>query len=492
MGWDLSVGFIERRYRNCSQDGLKTIGDMCWDSPNTAKEPDGAVYVINLNGVTSQLIQDNTGTGSYHVQDDPGWRVQHMVTGGHGADDEYWVISTQDGQRYYFGWGRSERTGDATASVFTVPVVGNDAGEPCHDQFPEPCSQAWRWNLDRTVDANEVEAVYFYDKEYNYYRSVANSDKARQYTAGGYLTQIQYGWPTQIAGAKPTGRVDLSHVGRCVERMSDADPLRSEPGACPSISSKPSSYPDVPIDLLCDGTSADYYCAGKTYYPTFFSKDMLWDIKTSVLNTTADGWDLVQQYQTKYGLPNPDGSIGKTLWLDYVQRKTYGSGTDIVLPVINFNGVDLDNKVGSTELNFRRISTIHGDLGATTTVSYGSPNACSADSLPSQASNTQDCYWQKWTPEGETDAKTGWFKKFLVTKVTVDPTVTSNQDGAPEMTTSYDYQGGAGWRFTNDPLTPDDDETWSDWRGYQRVEVTSGTGNVKHSTFRWLYRGPGR
>ncbi|WP_369243643.1 RHS repeat-associated core domain-containing protein [Streptomyces sp. R41] len=488
MGWDLGVGFIERRYRNCSQDGLKTIGDMCWDSPNTAEEPDGAVYVISLNGVSSQLVQDNTGTGSYHVQDDPGWRVQHL-TGGHGADDEYWVISTQDGKRYYFGWGRSERTSSATASVFTEPVVGNDQGEPCHDQFPEPCTQAWRWNLDRTVDANEVESVYFYDKDTNYYRSVANTDKARSYTAGGYLTEIQYGWPTQIAGSKPTGRVVLSHVGRCVERMSDADPLRSEPKPCPSISSTPSSYPDVPVDLLCDGSSADYYCAGKTYYPTFFTKDMLWDIKTYVLDTSAAGWDLVQQYQTKHGLPNPDGSVGKTLWLDYVQRETYKSGEDIILPVINFNGIDLDNQVGEKELNFRRIETIHGDLGATTTVSYGSPNACSSDNYPTQSSNTQDCYWQKWTPEGATDSTTGWFKKFLVTKVTVDPTVTSNQDGAPEMTTTYDYQGGAGWRFTNDPLTADDDETWSDWRGYQRVEVTTGTGTVKHSTFHWLYRG---
>ncbi|WP_328443363.1 polymorphic toxin-type HINT domain-containing protein [Streptomyces sp. NBC_00386] len=488
MGWDLSVGFIERRYRNCSQDGTG-IGDLCWDSPNTATEPDGAVYVINLNGVSSKLIQDGTGTGSYHVQDDPGWRVQHL-TGGHGADDEYWVISPQTGQRYYFGWGRSERTGSATASVFTVPVVGNNTGEPCRDKFPVPCTQAWRWNLDRVVDANEVEAVYFYDKETNYYRSIAEqTDKARSYTAGGYLRDIQYGWATQIPGSKPTGRVELTHVGRCVERMADADPLRSEPKPCPSISGNPSSYPDVPIDLMCDGSSTDYYCAGKTYFPTFFTKDMLWDIKTSVLNTSANGWDVVQQYQTKHGLPNPSGSIGKTLWLDYVQRKAYGTGTNIVLPVINFNGIDLDNQVGTKELNFRRIESIHGDLGATTTVTYGSPNACSSDAYPTQSSNAQDCYWQKWTPEGATDSTTGWFKKFLVTKVTVDPTVTSNQDGDPEMTTTYDYQGGAGWRFTNDPLTKDSDETWSDWRGYQKVEVTTGTGTVKHSTFHWLYRG---
>lgn len=488
MGWDLSVGFIERRYRNCSDDGLPTIGDMCWDSPNTGTEPDGAVYVINLNGVSSELVQDKNGTGSYHLRDDPGWRVQHL-SGGYGADDEYWVIGSQDGQRYYFGWGRSQRTQEATSSVYTMPVVGNNVGEPCHSQFPEPCTQAWRWNLDRVVDANEVDTTYFYDKEYNHYRSVADTDMARSYTSGGYLRAIEYGWPTQIADSKPTGRVELTHVGRCVERMSEADPLRDEPSACPSISSTPSSYPDVPVDLMCDGTANDYDCAGKTYYPTFFTKDMLWDIKTYVLNTTGNDWDLVEQYQTKHGLPNPEGTVGKTLWLDYMQRKTYGSGTNIVLPVINFNGVDLDNKVGSSEINFRRISTIHDDLGATTTVTYSAPDACDAAALPSQASNKQDCFWQKWTPEGATDAKSGWFKKFLVTQVEVDPTVTSNQDGAPVITTSYDYVGGAGWAFTSDPLTKDEDESWTDWRGYQQVAITTGTGAAKHTTYHWLYRG---
>ncbi|MFI6939411.1 RHS repeat domain-containing protein [Streptomyces sp. NPDC050418] len=438
----------------------------------------------------SELIQDNNGTGSYHLKDDPGWRVQRLF-GGHGAgrDGEYWVISTQDGKRYYFGWGRSERTTTATASVFTVPVVGNDAGEPCRDQFPEPCTQAWRWNLDRAVDANEVETMYFYDKEYNHYRSVANADKARQYVSSGYVHEIQYGWSSQIPDGKVPAKVELSHVNRCVERMADNDPLRSEPPACPTFNEKPTSYPDVPIDLMCDGTAADYNCAGKTYFPTFFSRDMLWDIKTYVADQSGTGWDLVQQYQTKKGMPNPDGSVGKTLWLDYIQRKTYGDGTDLVLPVTNFNGTDRDNKVGSTELNFRRVSEIHNDLGATTTVTYGYANPCDAASLPSQASNTTDCFWQKWTPEGATESKSGWFRKLLVQKVEVDPTVTTNQDGAPVMSTTYTYEDGAGWRFTGDPLSPDEDESWSDWRGYQEVQVSTGAGSNKKTTKYWLYRG---
>ncbi|WP_406169040.1 RHS repeat-associated core domain-containing protein [Streptomyces sp. NBC_00996] len=489
MGWDLQVGSIERRYKNCSQDGISTVGDMCWASPNSSLEPDGAEYVISLNGVNSELIQDGNGTGSYHIKDDPGWRVQHL-TGGHGSDDEYWVISTQDGMRYYFGWGRSERTSAATDSVLTMPVAGNDSGEPCHSTFPEPCTQAWRWNLDRVVDPNEVENAYFYDKQTNYYRSVINTDKAREYDAASYLARIEYGWASQISGAQLPAEVVLKHVGRCVERMSEANPLDNEPAACPGISSNPDSYPDVPTDLMCDGTSADNYCAGMTYYPTFFSTDMLWDIKTYVRDTDADAWAPAMQYQMKHGLPDPSGSVGKTLWLDYVQRKGYGDGPDLTLPVINFNGEWKDNQVGSGLLNFRRVTKVYGDLGSVTSVTYSQPDACDINNLPSESSNTQLCFWQKWTPEGGTE-QTGWFKKYLVTQVSVDPGVGqgANSDGDPTMTTTYEYHGGAGWRFTNDPLIPDADETWSDWRGYPQVEVFTGTKSNAASTYHWLYRG---
>ncbi|MEU3981248.1 RHS repeat-associated core domain-containing protein [Streptomyces sp. NPDC026672] len=491
MGWDLDVGYVERRYKTCSQDVNNTVGDLCWQSPNHTTEPDGAEYVINLNGVSSQLVQDGNGTGSYHVLDDPGWRVQHL-SNGHGADDEYWVISSQDGMRYYFGWGRSERTGDATGSVLTVPVAGDDSGEPCHASFPEPCTQAWRWNLDRVVDPNEVENAYFYDKQTNHYRSVINTDKARAYDAASYLTRIEYGWASQISGAKLPAKVELRHVGRCVERMKDLDPLGKEPSACPGISTDPESYPDVPTDLMCDGTAADDNCAGKTYYPTFFTTDMLWDVKTYVSDDGGTTWDPAMQYQMKYGLPNPDGTVGKTLWLDYVQRMGYGDGPDLRLPVVNFNGEWLDNQVGSGLLNFRRVTKVYGDLGSVTNVTYGQPNdACDINSLPSESSNTELCFWQKWTPEGADTPKTGWFKKYLVTQVSVDPGVGkgADSDGDPVMTTRYEYHGGAGWRFTNDPLVPDSDETWSDWRGYPQVEVFTGTKSNAGSTYYWLYRG---
>ncbi|SDO86648.1 RHS repeat-associated core domain-containing protein [Streptomyces sp. cf386] len=500
MGWDLNVGYIERRYKNCTQDGHPTFGDLCWDSPNSSADPNGAAYVISLNGVASELIQDNTGTGSFHLKDDPGWKVQKL-NGGYGSDntDEFWVVTQQDGTRHYFGWGRTERLNSSgerekTNSVLTVPVIGDDTGEPCNAQFPEPCKQAWRWNLDRVVTPNEVENVYFYKKEQNHYRSVAAADKARSYDAGSYLERIDYGWSSQIPGAQLPAQVDFQHVNRCVERMTEKDPLDNVAPDCPTIDAEPESYPDVPVDLICDGPDDGESCAGKTYYPTFFLRDMLWDINIKVRDNNDASWDLVRQYQMKYSLMNPSGSVGDQLWLDYIQRRGY-AGDDITLPTINFNGEWQDNKVGAGELNFRRVNKVFTDTGSTITATYGHATddngtisrQCDENNLPSQSDNKYECFWQKWTPEGTETAQTGWFKKFVVTQVVVDPGDLA--DGNPSMTTTYEYDGTPGWRFGADPLAKDEDETWSEWRGYGKVLVTTGAGTNRHSTYHWLYRG---
>jgi RHS repeat-associated protein len=503
MGWDLNVGYIERKYKNCVEDGHgpdqnQQWGDLCWDSPNSTDDPNGAVYQITLGGESSELIQDNTGTGSFHMKDDKGWKIQHLKGSPNNADntDEFWVITKQDGTRYYFGWGRSERdTGLATRSVLSVPVIGDDAGEPCYDGGqPTYCNQAWKWNLDRIVDPNEVETSYFYDKETNYYRSVAGSDKARKYDAGSYLTRIEYGWSSQIPGAQLPARVVFQHLNRCKERLEETNPLDDTAASCPTIDSSPDSYPDVPTDLICDGSSDDYACAGKTYYPTFFQRDLLWDITTQVRDNNAAEWDTVMQYQMRYAMVNPEGEVGGQLWLDYIQRRGY-SGTDVTLPAINFDGDWQDNLVGTGTLNFRRVEQVVTDTGSTIDVTYGHATdsdgtvsrQCDESSPPSQANNDYECFWQKWTPEGETEPRTGWFKKFVVTKVQVDPG--TYDDGDPTMTTTYEYDGAPGWAFTGSPLVKDEDETWSDWRGYGKVLVTTGANSNLHSTYHWLYRG---
>ncbi|MFF6984027.1 RHS repeat-associated core domain-containing protein [Streptomyces sp. NPDC008343] len=501
MGWDLNVGAIERRYKNCTKDGHPTIGDMCWDSPNSETDENGAVYTITMDGVTSLLIQDNTGSGSsWRIKDDPGWRVQKL-NGGFGSDDtrEYWVVTKQDGTRYYFGWGRTERLNldnerELTNSVLTVPVIGNNEGEPCKPSFPDPCQQAWRWSLDRVVTPNEVENSYFYNKETNHYRSVATAvDQPRKYDAGAYLSRIDYGWASQIPGAQLPAMIDFQHVNRCVERTREDDPLSNTPPNCPTFDASPSSYPDVPVDLICDGPNDGETCAGKTYYPTFFQRDVLWDINIHVRDTNTSGWDLVRQYQMKYEFMNPSGSVGEQLWLDYIQRRGY-AGDDIDEPTINFNGQWQDNKVGEGELSFRRVNKIFTDTGATISATYGHATdaagtidrQCPTTGGTSQSDNHYECFWQKWTPEGAGE-RTGWFKKFVTKQVRVDPG--KADDHAPPVITDYQYDGEPGWKFTSDPLTKDEDESWSDWRGYGKVVVTTGEAENRHSTYHWLYRG---
>ncbi|MFC9962309.1 RHS repeat-associated core domain-containing protein [Streptomyces nigra] len=503
MGWDLNVGHIERKYKNCIEDGHgpdqgQQWGDLCWDSPNSTDDPNGAVYQITLGGESSELIQDDTGTGAFHMEDDKGWKIQKLSGNPNNPDNnnEFWVVTKQDGTRYYFGWGRSERdTSLATRSVLTVPVIGDDAGEPCYDGGqPTYCNQAWKWNLDRVVDPNEVETSYFYDKERNYYRSVAAADKARGYDAGSYLTRIEYGWSSQISGAQLPARVVFQHLNRCKERLEEPNPLDNTTASCPTIDSSPESYPDVPTDLICDGSSDDYACAGKTYYPTFFQRDLLWDITTQVRDNNAAGWDTVMQYQMRYAMMNPDGEVGGQLWLDYIQRRGY-SGDDITLPAINFDGAWQDNLVGTGTLNFRRVEQVVTDTGSTIDVTYGHATddngaisrQCDENDMPSQANNDYECFWQKWTPEGETEARTGWFKKFVVTQVRVDPG--TYDEGDPAMTTTYEYDGAPGWAFTANPLVKDADETWSEWRGYGKVLVTTGAGANVHSTYHWFHRG---
>ncbi|MFE6038976.1 RHS repeat-associated core domain-containing protein [Streptomyces sp. NPDC056452] len=505
MGWDLNVGAIERRYKSCADDGHgpdqgQEWGDLCWASPNQSADPNGAVYTISIDGITSELIQDNTGTGTYHIKDDPAWRVQKLKGGyGDDASKEYWVITKQDGTRYYFGWGRTERLNNDSAyektnSVLTVPVIGDDAGEPCYDGGKAVyCNQAWRWSMDRVVTANEVENTYFYNKERNYYRSIAGANKARGYDAGSYLSRIDYGWSSQIAGAQLPAMIDFQHVNRCVERMEEKDPLNNTVPACPSFETKPESYPDVPVDLMCDGSTDDEACAGKTYYPTFFQRDVLWDINVHVRDTNTSGWDLVKQYQFKYALMNPSGAVGEQLWLDYIQQRGY-AGDDIDLPTINFNGEWQDNKVGSGELNFRRVNKVFTETGATITATYGHATdddgavqrQCPETGGTSESSNAFECFWQKWTPEGGSE-KTGWFKKFVTKRVQVDPGKAN--EGSPAMITDYEYDGAPGWRFTADPLVKDADESWSEWRGYAKVLVTTGANENRHSTYHWLYRG---
>jgi RHS repeat-associated protein len=497
LGWDLNSAYIEREYRTCSNDGAaSSVGDLCWHSPAPAAsdDPGGAVYDIVLNGVSSVLVPDPTVAGEYHLTDDNGWLVQHLTGASNGAaNGEYWVVSTPDGTRYYFGYGKRVSDGTATNSVLTVPVFGNNPGEPCYSTGTlSPCTQAWRWYLDRSISVQEVDTSYMYKVETNNYYSTMGANKERSYDSAGDLTEIDYGYAEQLPNPAFTDEVDFDVVGRCTDRNSQTDPLHSTVADCPSLTNDPSDYPDVPTDLICPaGDSSN--CSTYSDAPVFFTTEMLWSMTTYTLSPTGAKAE-VTDYQLKHDLTNAPGDVGTFLWFDYLQREGFsGTGADVTLPTTNFNGSYYDNTVSpSTTLNFKRITTIDTDTGGVISISYGLPDACTAGSEMPAASNTQDCFDQSWIPQGDSSPQWNWFDKYMVTEVDSDPSVGTgpSHDGDPVQTTSYAYTAnGAGWTFPSDPTPIWADSSWNVWRGYKSATVTSGSGSTLHSIAYWIFQG---
>ncbi|WP_035919745.1 hypothetical protein, partial [Knoellia sinensis] len=91
----------------------------------------------------------------------------HTAAGG-----EYWKVTTTDGTQYFFGKGKPSSAGEATNSAWTVPVYGNQSGEPGHAAGSFATSKQdrpWRWNLDHVVTPDGDSATYYYQAETNRY-----------------------------------------------------------------------------------------------------------------------------------------------------------------------------------------------------------------------------------------------------------------------------------------------------------------------------------
>jgi RHS repeat-associated protein len=473
LGWDLNPGFIERRYRNCVDDGQTQLSDLCWHSPYAGDE-DGAAYVISVAGVTTELIR--ASDGSYRMRDDRGYRLEHKFDGQNSDNsNEYWIVSAPDGTRYRFGYRED--------SNLTVPVVGDDAGEPCKGSAW--CRQTWRWSEDQVVDRNDNLTNLYWTKETNYYKRWNNSDKV-SYDRGDYLDRVEYG----MRGSEhPTVQVDFTTGYRCSSDVTVASPNC----AAPTSSSTEGEYPDVPRDLIC---TSGQDC--KKYSPTFFVTRRLTGVVTKVWDPPTAAYLEVNRYQPTFAFVNPSGPTDPMLWLNQIQVSGK-FGDAVTMPVVDFDGSWLNNRVdypsGDTAkaLPFRRLTTIRNGLGGETRITYG--HATPAATCPSNGAdsswesakkwdtNDQECYRQEFKPDGGSKTK-GVFHKYVTTKVEQVDLV----GGSPTRTTTYAYVGKAAWHHDDDLVTPSDQQTWTDWRGYPTVRVTEGTGpneqrSVTESTY---------
>ncbi|MFC0437481.1 RHS repeat-associated core domain-containing protein [Kutzneria buriramensis] len=439
-GWDLSVGFIERSYIPCSDDSTPVkVGDMCWRSDNA---------FASYGGGGGQLIRDDK-TGVWKNKTDDGSRIERLTGANNGDNDgEYWRVTTVDGTQYLFG-DRSD-----AKSTWTVPVYGNDAGEPCHGGTfdASQCTQAWRWNLDKVIDRHGNVIEYDYDTEANSY-GADMKDSPVSYVRGGTLKEALYGL-RDGSNQQATDRVEFTTADRCVPG-SDCTP------------SKKDNWPDVPWDDKCDGST----CKDQNG-PTFWSTKRLSQVTTQVLtgSTYADveSWSLDQQFPT-----NGDGEK-PALWLKSITHTGKADGQPaITMPSVRFEGTKFANRVDKVDglgpLLRYRVTAVVSETGGVTTITYAQPD-CTADNLPAKPeTNTMRCYPAKWQKKDFTP-QTDYFNKYVVAQVTQSDMIAANT----EDVTAYDYLDGAAWAYDTSEFTKDADRNWNEFRGFGRVRITKG------------------
>ncbi|WP_327257267.1 RHS repeat-associated core domain-containing protein [Streptomyces sp. NBC_01244] len=484
-GFDLTSSYIERKYGSCEDDGQAGKYDLCWKYDNAS---------LVLNGKANELVKDPSDTkgNTWRLKNDDGTKVIR----GYGAgstddgdpdtnpddkDGEYWKVVTGNGTTYTFGLNKlpGAPAGTETNSVWTVPVFGDDEKEPGYKKGAtttfsgRSVQQAWRWNLDLVQDLQGNASTYWYTKEGNYYAKNGDKTALGSYTRGGYLKEIKYG---QRAGALFTGiasgRVAFTYEERC-----DSD--------CSSLTEDTAdNWPDVPFDSICASTATDCRATG----PSFFTRKRLTDINTQVWSTAlepdaftdVDSYALDSAYRPPVDLNAPSEKI---LALKSIVR-TGKNGTDLKLDPVDFQYQNLPNRIDVPRENILafnrpRMQTITSETGATTRINLTDPQCVSGTKMPTAEDNNTDatrpCYPVKWKPNGGPTALS-WFHKYRVTNVTTTDAVT-----AATVSTSYEYEKPA-WRYNDDPMTKEEDRTWSSWRGYGRVTTYVGVDSNRSKT----------
>jgi RHS repeat-associated protein len=471
-GFTLTESYIERTYGSCDDDGHADDFDLCWKYDNAR---------LVLNGKSTRLVKDKD-SGQWRLEDDDASTVTRSTGADNGDDNgEYWTVTTGDGTKYTFGLDKLEGADtQRTNSTWTVPVFGDDSGEPGYDKGDtfgdRVLTQAWRWNLDYVEDTHGNAATYWYTKESNYYKKNKSEKSSASYTRGGYLTRIEYGLRKgALFTDKADAKVTFGHAERCT--ASDCSSLTKDTA---------DNWPDVPFDMICSKDDSDCKVTG----PAFFTRKRLTGIDTFSYNATSgaydavDSWDLTQEYLD-------GGDIGdssdQVLTLKSLKRTGKAGDTSITLDPVSFTYQMRPNRVDATDdilpLTRPRISTVTSETGAITTITLSSPECVRSQVLgAAQDTNTRSCYPQYWHINGAADASVDWFHKYRVLAVVVSDPAANNE--AVEY--SYTYSGAA-WHYADDPFTPKDERTWSDWRGYRQVTAWTGATSVTRSKTVSLY-----
>ncbi|WP_147455060.1 polymorphic toxin-type HINT domain-containing protein [Saccharothrix australiensis] len=466
-GWDISPGgFIERQYKPCSLDlggnnGQTKSGDQCWATDNAT---------ISLAGVSGKLV-NIPGTQSFRAQDDDGARVERLTGAANGDDNgEYWKVTTTDGTQYFLGMNRLPGWSEGkpeTQSAWTVPVYGNHGGEPCNAGTFDAswCRQAYRWNVDYSVDPRGNVTTYYYNREFNHYGRNSDAGKGTEYVRGGWLDRVEYGLRDGALFAHPGAKVEFQTAERCL------------PGCNPGqATTTPEFWPDVPNDQICN---AGEQCTHRLT-PSFFTRKKLTKVVTYVANGTSsfqavDSWELKHEFQATGDGLAPSLNLKSVVHTGHV-------GGDAALPPTVFSYTAKANRV-NTNADFRaltrnRLTKIINEAGGQTGIRYSEVD-CRPGRMPSSPEwNNLRCFPTWWTPEGALEPRFEWFHKYVVEAV-IDTDVTGASQRIP---TTYEYLGDPAWHFDEAEFADPERRTWSQWRGYGVVRTSKGDPNAGPQT----------
>jgi RHS repeat-associated protein len=470
-GWSTPQSYIEQSFTACADDPEGSAApdatqDECYGGPVLTLSQDGSSDPL-ICGTTLSYLADSTCTAS----DDEGQVITHHVSSGNGSGTQftdYWTVTTRDGTTYYYGlnhlpgWGSKDA---ATDSVDSEPVFSAHKGDPCYSSggfTASVCTMAYRWNLDYETDIHGNAIAFYYDQADNAYNAYGSAG-AVSYVRDSYLDHIDYGFTAGNAYAgKAPDEIDFDAEPRCV----DASP-------CPAIGTDPSAYQDVPY-------TQDYCATGSTGCPggpTFWSTVLLHKITTEQYNGTSyvpvDTWTLKQSF------PANNDETTPSLWLASIAHDgndTTAGGPAVPLNKVTFGPIQEPNRVDPADgpaLFRNRIHLITTETGSVITVNYETPVACSTQpggTMPSSPSDdTRSCfpvYWAQYT--GSTP---DWFNQWAVKSVSQsDPT-----GGSGGLFTSYQYASPA-WHYDDNLMVEPQYRTYGQWRGYQDVQTSTGTG----------------
>ncbi|WP_329260474.1 hypothetical protein OG223_41350 [Streptomyces sp. NBC_01478] len=466
-GWTTQDSFVAQEFTSCADSpegsaGSVTTTDECYDGP---------ILTMSLNGSSTSIIYDKD-TSTYKLADDNGATVTKVTSSSNGSDTydtSYWVITERDGTKYYFG--RNELPGwtsgnDTTNSVDSERVYSAHSSDPCYNSTATSsyCTMAYKWHLDYVASATGAAMAYYYKQDTNYYGAYSGDSEVK-YVRDSYLAHIDYGFTTANGpyGTVPDKIVYGTSV-RCTSTSSNCGSAET--------SSNASYYPDVPYDLVCASGAT---CS--PYAPSYFSTVRLTSITTQQYSVSSSGYVTVDSYALTQTEPSTGDATSATLWLSSIQRTgsdttAGGSTSSITMPAVKFTGSALENRVSTSTYPglFRyRITAITNELGGVTGVSYTLPTACSTSATPS--SNTASCFPEYWTPSGYISPMLDWFNKYAVQEVLE----TDTTGGSATKETDYSYSGAA-WHYDDDETTKAKYRTYGQWRGYQKVTTTTGSG----------------